>query len=418
MGEIKDELLNLKNTVEAEERAFNEDEQSKFDELENEYKECQQRAETAERLDRVPQDKPEVIVPSKTYSGKNVITRADRDKAFRGWALRNNSLFRPEYGDAAERCNYNLQADTFNVKLTEDGNINERSMNIGSDSAGGHLSHDEIVVGIERAIDSFWSWRNLVTVTRTDGNGDHRIVLNDDTGNEAAYNDELAATVNVDTTFSEVLLKAYKLTTGIFPVSNETFESTSINVAELVAHNIGRRLARKMAKEFTLGTTDKITGFTSGSVEAVEAASATAVTYGEIVDLYWALDEVHRNSPNCAFMCSSGVMSDLEKIVDGNGRPLLGPGLNGTPQLQIKGKPVIVNDFLPQTMALDAQILYFGDWSAYNVRMVRDVQLRTSTEKYFVEDAVAFLGSVRCDGKLVNPYSSGGPIVHLANLAS
>jgi len=95
---------------------------------------------------------------------------------------------------------------------------------------------------------------------------------------------------------------------------------------------------------------------------------------------------------------------------------LMGAGLNGSPQLSMLGKPIVVNDNLPSVLAIDAIPVYFGDFKSVKVRLVRDMSIRESSDQYFLEDAKCWITDLRADSQYVNAGSD--PIKSLKMAAS
>lgn len=416
LGELKDEMLEMKSSVETEERSFSDEEFSKWDALENEYNETNKKVETAERMARVSTDskQSDVVVAERSYSGKpkqDVITRSDVGKATKAWLTRNTSQFKDEYAEAAAKCDFSWNSPSININLLGNNEkIKERSQSVGTANKGGHTVSDEIVGGFEEALASYWNWARHCTIHRTSHHGPHRIVTVNDTTTTAAYEAELAAIDNADLTFGEAVFNSYKLTSGIFPVSNELLEDNEIGLGSYIGKALGQRIARTLADEITTGSgSSALTGFDDATTEGVETTSGTAIDQDELIDLYFSVNDVYRQ--NSIFMMHSLVLAELVKLEDSQGRKLFGPGLNGSPQGTLLGKPVVVNDFLPSALSAGNKVIYFGDFSHVHVRMVRDVSIRESSEKYFLEDAKAFIATMRADSKYVN--AGTDPIKHL-----
>lgn len=418
LGDIKEDMIALKDQIETEQRSFTDDEFSKWDELETEYNETKTKVETAERLARVSNDnkKSDVVVAERSYSGKpkqEVITRSDVGKATKAWLTRNTSQFKDEYANAAEKCNFAWNSPSLNINLLGNNEtIQERSQSVGTANKGGHTVSDEIVGGFEEALKSYWNWAQYCTIHRTSHNGPHRIVTVNNTATAAAYEAELAAIDNADLTFGEAVFNSYKLTSGVFPVSNELLEDNEIGLGSYIGKALGERIARTLADEITTGAgsgSSNLTGFDAATTQGVETTSGTAIDQDELIDLYFSVNDAYRS--NAIWMMHSLVLAALVKLEDSQGRKLFGPGLNGSPQSTLLGKPVVVNDYLPSALSAGNKVIYFGDFSHVHVRIVRDVSIRESSEKYFLEDAKAFIATLRADSKYVN--AGTDPIKHL-----
>jgi len=405
MGDIKDEMLALQKLSDVEERSFSEDEFSKLAELREKYDELENQVKTAEAKSLIPSSKKsDIIVAQRSYSPKQeVITRSDTNKATKAWLTRNSANFKEEYSVAADKCDFAWNSPSMNVQLLGNGeDIKTRSQTVGTTTAGGHSVSDEVVGGFEEALLSYWSWQPHVTTHRTTTNGPFRIVTMDDSTSSAAYEAELAAISNANLTFGEAVFNSYKLTSGLYAISNELLEDNEIGVGAMIGNALGTRLARTLSSEITNGDgTAHLDGFTNGGVTVGVTATAVAVIdQDELIDLYFSVGDAYRTS--AIWQMHSLVLAAIVKLEDGNGRKLFGPGLDGSPQGMLMGKPIVVNDNLPSVLQANAIPVYFGDFSSVHVRIVRDVSIRESSEKYFLEDAKAYIATMRCDSQYVN----------------
>jgi len=418
MGELKDEMLAMKELVKTEERSFNDEEFPKWDDLENKYNELKSKVDTAERMERVPA-KSDIVVAQRSYKPKQeVITRSDAGRAACAWFTRNSNNFKSEYAEAADKVGFNHNNKLLDFKLRSDDDVVQvRSQSVGVLADGGYSVSGEIVGGFEQALESVWGWQEHCEIIRTDHYAPHRIVTLDDTTNDATYAAELTSYSNVDMVFSDALLGAWKITSGIFPISNEILDGNEIGLASKIGGILGARIARKLSKEVTNGTgSSALRGFTkAGDVTVgVTAASATVLAQNELYDLYFSVLDQHRES--AVWMMHSLVLNQIVQLEDTTGRKLMGAGLNGSPQLSMLGKPIVVNDNLPSVLAIDAIPVYFGDFKSVKVRLVRDMSIRESSDQYFLEDAKCWITDLRADSQYVNAGSD--PIKSLKMAAS
>lgn len=179
---------------------------------------------------------------------------------------------------------------------------------------------------------------------------------------------------------------------------------------------LGERLGRGLNTAFTTGDgSGKPTGFAGATSEGVASTSATSFTAANLVDLVHSVDKSYRNSPSVAFMFHDQILSAIRKLnLDTDNTTLFQPSLReGTPD-RLLGFPFFCNNDLPSVQALDAKIIYFGDWSKYIIRQVSNNVLVPLRERFMDEMELGFLLYARYDGKLLQTAA----IKHLANLAT
>ena len=404
------------------EKAFSDEEMEAFDDLEARKEELFRQADSLERVQKL--SKREDIfkaVKSKHITRKAGPSKKDADLALRS-VLANGVESRfanlEEWREAGDKLNLRNGSSEFTIRMLSESDLIEKRDQSTTAVEGGYSISDGIVVGFEKALANYWNWGDIVTMHRTASHTPLTIVTNNDTSNEGAYLDELTAVSNTSMTFARTVLNAYKIASGVFPVSNELLEDSEINISAIVADGLAERLGRKLSREITNGdgNTGHLRGFTNDTVTGVTADYTDGFAWDDLIDLYFSVDEAYRS--NARWMMSSSTLAFICKLVDSYGRPLYMPfndPLVGAPRLTLMGKEVIINDWLdsavPGTPGLGDQVVYFGDFSKIHVRMVRDITTRVSNEKYFLEDAVAMISTLRADAKLLN--AGTNPVKHL-----
>lgn len=109
--------------------------------------------------------------------------------------------------------------------------------------------------------------------------------------------DEESAFTESDETFTQVTLSAYKVGT-ILKVSDELLNDAFFNLERYIAAEFARRIGVAEEEAFLLGNgSSKPTGLlntTGGAEIGVTAASPTAITMDEVIDLYHSLKAPYR----------------------------------------------------------------------------------------------------------------------------
>ncbi|MDV2887644.1 phage major capsid protein, partial [Alkalihalophilus pseudofirmus] len=94
----------------------------------------------------------------------------------------------------------------------------------------------------------------------------------------------------------------------------------------------------------------------------VTAASATAITLDEVLDLFYSLKAPYRNK--AVFVMNDATIKAIRKLKDGNGQYLWQPSIQaGTPDT-ILNRPLYTSSYVP-TIEAGAKTVVFGDFSYY-----------------------------------------------------
>ena len=277
----------------------------------------------------------------------------------------------------------------------------QNALQIGTDSEGGFLVPDEYEVQLIQALQEANVLRNLCNVINT-SHGDRKIPVVASHGS-AAWMDEEGAFNESDDAFTQVTLSAYKLGT-MLKVSDELLNDSYFDLEAYIAAEFARRIGAAEEEGFLTGNgSSKPTGLlhtTGGASLGVTAASATAITMDEVLDLYHSLKSSYRK--NGTFLVNDATVKAIRKLKDGQGQYLWQPSVQaGTPDT-ILNRPVISSQFMPVAAAGEKTIL-FGDFKYYWIADRQGRTFKRLNELYAANGQVGFLASQRLDAKLILP---------------
>jgi HK97 family phage major capsid protein len=251
----------------------------------------------------------------------------------------------------------------------------------------------------------------VATVIRTSNGQPFNLPANDDTSVVAAILGEGTAESVSDMTFTNVKFEPYTYSSKIVKVSNQLMSDNAFDLASFVGGQLANRLNRGINAHLTTGdNSSKPQGIVTGSTLGKTAASATAVTIAEILDLMYAVDASYRNAPGAAFMMNSATLAAVRKLGFGssNDFPVFVPAMEvGAPDL-LFGKPVYVNEDM-DGIATGNKSIIFGDMRQYYVHEAGGVQLLRLSERFADSLSQGFIAYRRVDGNVVQ----GSAIKHL-----
>ena len=275
------------------------------------------------------------------------------------------------------------------------------ALQVGTDTEGGFLVPDEFEHTLIEALTEENIFRRIATVIKSNS-GDRKIPVVASKGT-ASWIDEEGLYPESDDSFGQISLSAFKLGT-LIKVSEELLNDSAFDLEGYIAREFGRRMGSKEEEAFFTGdAVGKPTGIlaaTGGAQVGVTAASATAITADEIIDLYYSLRVPYRK--NAVWLMSDTTVSALRKLKDGNGQYLWEPSMvAGTPN-KILGCEVITSSYMP-TAAAGAKSVAFGDFTYYWIADRQGRTFKRLNELYATTGQVGFLGNQRVDGKLILP---------------
>ncbi len=287
------------------------------------------------------------------------------------------------------------------MRMKNPNNQIYNSLSIGEDSEGGYLAPDEFERTLITTLEEENIFRKLAKVIKT-SSGDRKIPVVVTKGS-AAWLDEGEDFEESDSVFGQTSIGAYKLGTMI-KVSDELLNDSVFSIESYIATEFARRIGAKEEEAFLVGDGDgKPTGIfnaTAGGELGVTAASATAITADEIIDLVYSLKAPYRK--NAVFIMNDVTVKAIRKLKDGQGQYLWQPSLTaGTPDTLLN-RPVLTSAYAP-LIAAGANTIAFGDFGYYWIADRQGRSFKRLNELFATSGQVGFLGSQRVDGKLILP---------------
>jgi len=362
----------LLGVAETEERQLTKEEGEKYDNMERDLDGMSadiQRIERQIKLDgELDESQRSPLVPGEERSGKE----GDADKEI----------------DTYQRAFWKAQKGEV---LTPD---EARSLNTGTDAKGGYLVPESFAETIIMKLAEKSYIRNAANVS-TSTSTENLAVEGDD--GSSTWVDEEGTYGESDPTIGRVVLEAWKAG-RIVKVTDEALQDTVPAIENYVAIKFAKSTTKLEEAAFVAGDgVKKPTGFLVTADTGVTAASATAFTADEIVDLEYSIDEDYEQ--NASWCMNKNTKKLVRKLKDGNGDYLWSKGFNGEPDT-LDGYPIITNKHMPD-VATGTSPIAFGDFGYYYIKDRLVMNIKRLDEKYADTGHVGFRVDKRVDGKLV-----------------
>jgi HK97 family phage major capsid protein len=297
-----------------------------------------------------------------------------------------------------------LDAEGRQLFASKQNDVEARAQGISTGVAGGYAAP----LGFWSKITETMKWyggmldAGCETVTTNTGNP-LQWPTNDDTANTGSWlgAENVAIPDATGLTFGLKSLFAHVLTSNVEKVSWQYLQDVDPIAAEgFITKKLGQRLGRTLNTALTVGDgVAKPYGLINGLTTGVTAASATVVTYTELVKLVHSVDIAYRNLPGTKFMMHDLVLSYFQGLLDSYGRPLWSPGMSSDAPATLIGYPYVINNDMDSTVATTKKTVAFGNFgAAYVIRDVTGGQVRRLDERYADVGQVGFLTFARYDG--------------------
>jgi len=288
-----------------------------------------------------------------------------------------------------------------------------RAQSAGVNSEGGYTVPTHLAAQIEKGLLDFGGARELAKLMKTSTGARIDFPTNNDTGNVGVLLAENIAAGEQDTVFASTPLDAYTYTSKIVRVSNQLIEDSAFDIMGYIAGIGAERIGRGINAAFTTGDgSDKPEGFITGASAGITAASATALTFDELISLEHSVDKAYRNG--AAFTFNDATFAAIKKLKDGDGNYLwLAPNGQSGAAGSILGYKYAVNQDMA-SIATGNKSVAFGDFSKFTIRDAGTPSILRLAERFAEFNQTAFLMFSRHDSVVLD--AGTNPIKYITQL--
>lgn len=181
-------------------------------------------------------------------------------------------------------------------------------------------------------------------------------------------------------------------------VSKSLVNNSQFDLVPFVVRKMAEAAAYWIENQLINGTTSKIEGL-SKVTASVTAASATAVTSDELIDLQETIPDVYQGG--CIWVMSKATRTAIRKLKDGQNNYLLNKDATSRWGYTLFGKDVYISDNMPDMAAGKRAILYL-DPTGLAVKMTETPSVEVLREKYADQHAIGVICWMELDSKVEN----------------
>lgn len=312
------------------------------------------------------------------------------------------------------------------------------AMGVSVDTLGGYMVPEGFVANLEYALRAYGGVRNRAEILRTEtaqplpwptiadtvaGSTDPvytaGVLVN---MGEMLGENVATSLLGTPPAMGAVIFGAQKFTSKLVQISTELLRDSAFNLAAVIGKIIGERLGRITAQKWATGTGAGIVprGIVRAATSTYTTASASGITFDDIVQFVHSIDPAYRTSPGACFLMHDKMVMNLRLLKDGVGRYLWSAGdVQGGVEPSIWGYPYEVVMEMPydiqghcidgavastgiSTFTLPTKLMLFGDVSKYKIREVGTIRLKRLVERFAEYDQDGFIGYMEADGDLID----------------
>lgn len=210
-----------------------------------------------------------------------------------------------------------------------------------------------------------------------------------------AYQNEFSALTSSSGKFASVELTGF-LAGCLTKISRSLINNSQIDIVGFVVDEMAYAIKRFIEKELLIGTYQKVEGL-STLTNSVTAASSTAITADEVIQLHDSIKDEFQN--NAIWIMSPATRTALRTLKSSTGYYLLNDDISTPFGTSLLGKPVYVSDNMPN-MAAGNTAIFYGDMRGLATKFSEDINIEVLRERFADEHAYGVVGWFEFDAKV------------------
>lgn len=358
--DLKDEMEALLNTAKTEDRAMNESEVAKFDELEKSIKDIDETLKRKELLDNM--EEKEVKVEDKLE-----LTQEEKDiKAFANIIRSVNNATQMTKGDNGAVIPTSIVNKIID-KVVEISPIYARATKY---KAKGTL----VIPKVDTTTDD-------VTVD---------------------YATEFSELVEHSNKFASVTLTGF-LAGSLVKVSKSLLNNSDFNLTQFVIDRMAEKYASFIEKEGINGTSNKISGIVRSYDDTnmkVTLANKSSIASDELIDIQEKVPDVYQ--ANACWIMNRATRKAIRKLKDGQNNYLLNQIFGKAWDYELLGKPVFCSENVTALGTASQPVIIYGDISGLAIKEAETMDIQVLLEKFATQHAIGVCGYCELDAKVEN----------------
>ena len=361
---LKAMLEKMLETAKVEERAFTDEENTKFTETENEIKALTATIEAEERAKGISDMPVPAVAPVQNEDKKAV-----EERAFYNYIM----------GKAVE-----MRAGEQNITVAGNGDIVPETI------ANRIIDTVKDICPILAGADIYRVKGTLKIPKWTKANGSHDITV--------GYASEFTELTADSGKFTSVELGGYLA--GALTLIGRSVENNSVfNVVEFVIRKMAEKIAEFWEHELLTSTGVSSAEGALNTSNTVTAADDVTISFDDLIKLQSAIKTVYQR--NACWTMNNNTFTAIKLLKDGEGRPMIQTDATKEFPYTLLGKPVYLSDSMPDIAASASPILY-GDYTGLSVNIRENISIEVLREKYATQHALGVVAWFEFDSRITD----------------
>lgn len=181
-------------------------------------------------------------------------------------------------------------------------------------------------------------------------------------------------------------------------VDRSLINNAEFPIVDYIVDRMAYSIKRFIEHELLIGTAGKVAGL-SGVTLTKKAASATAVTSNELIELHDMIKDDFQDG--CIWIMSPQTRTAVRELKDNMGRYMLQDDISLPFGQSLLGKPVYVSDNMPE-MTAGSKAIFYGNLKGLATKFTENMSIQVLREKYADQHADGVIAWLELDAKVQN----------------
>ena len=213
--------------------------------------------------------------------------------------------------------------------------------------------------------------------------------------------------VGYQTEFTDITADAGKFTSvdlggylvGALTLIGKSVENNgSFSVVDFIVNQMAEEIATFLEGELLKGTGSSACQGALNSTTTLTAASVSAITVDELIELQAKVKQAYQG--NACWTMNPATLTAIRKLKVDN-KYILQDDLTGEFPYRLLGKPVYISDNMP-TIAASAKTVLYGDYTGLSVNFRENISIEVLREKYATQHAIGVVAWCEVDSKVTD----------------
>lgn len=219
-------------------------------------------------------------------------------------------------------------------------------------------------------------------------------------GINVAYKKDLAALTAGNSSFSSAVLKPL-LAGALTIIDKSLLAESDLDLVAFVVHEMATSLAAFFDKAFLTGSSveGEIKGI-AAATNTITAASATAITADELIDLQECIPDEKRSG--AFWVMSTSTRSAIRKLKDGDGDYLLNKDATSQWGYSLLGYPVFAASGISGIATGKAAVVFVNPSIGVGLKFTNGFEIEILRELYAAQHAIGICGWIQGDIEIID----------------